>query len=271
MTSPFAAALREARGLLASTAPTAPGEAPVATRVLRELDDAIARLGGRESDRDLLSIVCHDLKEPLASIVMGAGFLRRTVPATEAAALRVIEAVARSAERMTQIVSDFHDLAKLETHSLEVDVRPQDLVATVAAAIGSLEPGARHKGLTLDLEAPESLQARCDGPRVAQIVSKLVGNAIKFTPAGGRVVVRVAPDATRARVRVTVEDTGCGIPPERIATLFDHAANARRASREGPGLGLPIVRGLTDVQEGKVAVESRVGQGTTVTVTLPAA
>jgi signal transduction histidine kinase len=111
--------------------------------------------------------------------------------------------------------------------------------------------------------------AICDRARLTQIVSKLVGNALKFTAPGGRVSVRVAEE--NGRVRVSVSDTGRGIPSERFPGLFDHTVNARRSPRDGPGLGLAIVRGLVDLHGGELMVESRVGEGTTFAFTLPGA
>src|SRR5882672_8085823 len=114
MATPFVIALRGALALLAA-APAEANEAGVARKIVREIEQGLARFEGREgTEGDLISIVCHDLKDPLASIVMGAGFLRKTVPADDGAARRVVEAIARSTERMGQVIGDFHDLAKLE-------------------------------------------------------------------------------------------------------------------------------------------------------------
>jgi signal transduction histidine kinase len=99
----------------------------------------------------------------------------------------------------------------------------------------------------------------CERARLGHIVTKLVGNALKFTRPGGRVTVRAARDGDA--VRFTIEDTGRGIAPERLTEIFDHAANARRSPRDGPGLGLAIVRGLVQLFGGAVGVESRVDEG----------
>jgi signal transduction histidine kinase len=267
MASPLVDALREARTKLASAA-VEPGEARVAKRIARELDKAIDRLEGRNADKDLVAIVCHDLKDPLASIVMGSGFLRKTIPPEDAAARRVIDAIARSADRMSQVVGDFHDLARLEDGTLSVERRPCDVVAVLRGAIGPLEAQASEKGVAFELDAPtDPVVACCDHGRLAQIVAKLAGNALKFTAAGGRVVVRVARGDDGALVSVT--DTGRGISPDRLATVFDHDANARRMPRDGPGLGLAIVKGLIELQKGTIALESKAGEGTTVAIALP--
>jgi signal transduction histidine kinase len=270
MPSTLLSVLREARGALAGASTAEPGEAAVARRLARELDLAIARLSGQEPEKDLVSIICHDLKDPLASIVMGAGYLKKTVASEgdEArSSRRVVEAISRSADRMSQVIGDFHDLSKLDMGTLEINLAPCDVVAALHAAMGPLKAQAEEKSIGLSFEAPaQPAVARCDRTRLLQIVGKLTHNAVKFTPPKGSVVVRVTSEDKL--VRVSVSDTGRGISPEILGDIFDHAANARRTPREGPGLGLAIARGLVELQGGQIAVESRVGQGTTLSFTL---
>jgi two-component system phosphate regulon sensor histidine kinase PhoR len=270
MTTPLIAALRAARASIGAAVTVEPVEAAVARRLARELDDAIATLDGSQPEKDLVAIVCHDLKDPLASIVMGTGFLKKTIRADEGAARRVVDAISRSADRMSQLIGDFHDLAKLEAGLLSFEPRPCDVVASLHGAIGSFEPQARERGLELRLE-PEGVRpvVMGDPSRFTQISSKLIGNALKFTTPPGRVTVRVSEKD--GRVRIAVSDTGRGIASERIARLFDYATNARRSPRDGPGLGLAIVRGLVELHRGEITVESRVGEGSTFAVTLPRA
>jgi signal transduction histidine kinase len=273
--SPFVVALRGALALLAA-APVQPGEASVAKKILRDIEQSLARLEGKEGgDADLISIVCHDLKDPLASIVMGAGFLRKTISADDSAARRVVEAIARSTERMSQVIGDFHDLAKLETGRVTLDLRPWDVVATLHGAVTALEPKARERNVRLELELPPPpLVASCDRPRLTQVVAKLVGNAIKFTNAEGRVTVRAertpVDGVDGGEVRIAVSDTGRGIPAERLTSIFDHQANARRTPRDGPGLGLAIAQGLLQLQGRAIQVESKVDEGSVFSFTLPA-
>jgi signal transduction histidine kinase len=261
-------ALREARTALGAAAPAEPGEAAVAKKLARDLDETIARLEGKEPPKDLMSIVCHDIKDPLASIVMGAGFLKKTIPADDAPARRVVDAIARSADRMNRVVSDFHDLAKLESGTLEIEVRSCDVAAVLDAATSLLGQQARGADVALRFEAASSpLPAVCDRARLLQIVSKLVDNAVRFTASGGQVLVRAEREG--AFVRVSVRDTGRGIPAERLDEIFDRAANARRSPRDGPGLGLAIARGLVEAQGGSVGVESRPDEGSLFWFTLP--
>jgi signal transduction histidine kinase len=268
MTTPFVIALRGALALLAA-APAEPAEAGVARKIVRDMEQSLARLEGREgNEADLIAIVCHDLKDPLASIVMGAGFLKKTVPAEDGAARRVVEAIARSTDRMGQVIGDFHDLAKLEAGRIQLDLRPWDVVAILQAAVPSLEPRARERGVRLELEVPDTaLIALSDRLRLLQVLSKLVGNAIKFSSAEGRVVVRA--EGKGGAVRIAVSDSGRGIPAERLASIFDHTANARRTPRDGPGLGLAIAQGLLRLQGSHIEVESRVEKGSVFSFALP--
>ncbi|HEV3189595.1 MAG TPA: histidine kinase dimerization/phospho-acceptor domain-containing protein, partial [Polyangiaceae bacterium] len=153
MTSPLLAALRAARDLVASATVEA-GDAAVARRILGDLDETIARLAGDDPDKDLLSIVCHDLKDPLASIVMGAGFLKKTLPSEDASSRRVVDAIGRSADRMANVVGDFHDLARLEAGRMELDRRPCDVVGALESGKPSFEAQASPHGIRLELDLP---------------------------------------------------------------------------------------------------------------------
>jgi signal transduction histidine kinase len=264
--SPFVTALREARARIAS-ASTSPVEASAARRIERELEQTIARLEGTEADKDLIAVVCHDLKDPLASIVMGAGFLRKALSTEDPAAKRVVEAIARSADRMGQVVGDFHDLAKLEAGRLAVEHQVCDVVVTLKGALAPFAAQAKEKGVQLEVEMPPALTIHCDRARLIQTFGKILGNALKFTPANGRITVRVAAEGAGASI--TVEDNGRGIAADRLPTIFDHGANARRTPRDGPGLGLAIARGVTELQGGTITVRSQPGEGSAFTFTLP--
>jgi two-component system, sensor histidine kinase ChiS len=145
-----------------------------------------------------------------------------------------------------------------------------DVSSTLQAALLSFEASAKDAGIRLELELPDApLEAFCDRGRLMQIVSKLVSNALRFTQAQGGVVVRASREGDL--VRISVSDTGRGIAADRLSTIFDYAANARRTPRDGPGLGLAIVRGLVELQGGRATVESRISEGSVFAFTLPAA
>jgi|CZKU01.1.fsa_nt_gi signal transduction histidine kinase len=275
--SPFVIALRGALAGLASAAstePLDPAEALVAMKLVRDLEQGLARLEQKgPPEADLISIACHDLKDPLASIVMGAGFLRKTVAPEDAAAKRVVEAIVRSTDRMGQVIGDFHDLAKLETGRIALDLRPWDVVAVLQGAVSGFEAKARERNVQFQVHVPAGpLLAVCDRARLVQVVTKLVANAVKFTNAEGRVALRIegVEPAKGGGARITVSDTGRGIPADRLPSVFDYAANARRTPRDGPGLGLPIAQALVLLQGSNIEVTSTVDQGSAFSFTLPA-
>jgi hypothetical protein len=173
MPTPFVAALYAARSSLASPHPVEAEEAGVARRLIREVDAAIARLEGKDAEKDLVAVVCHDLKDPLASIVMGAGYLKKTLPDNGdegRASRRVVEAILRSAHRLSQLVGDFHDLARLGAGTLQLDLHYCDVVATLDGALGPLAKEAAERSISLSFETPAGpLLANCDRARLVQI------------------------------------------------------------------------------------------------------
>jgi len=273
MAKPLVDALRQSRELVSAANAPGPLERAAVRKLVRSIDEAIARLNGDPNRVDLASVVCHDLKDPLASIVMGAGFLHKTVGAKDDSARRVVNAIVRSAERLGHVISNFHDLAALETGRLTLDPHPWDVTAVLAAELDGLASMAAERGVRLAFETPDRpAMALCDRPRLIQVIHNLVSNAVRFTEAEGSVVIRVeANDPTGRRVRVIVRDTGRGIPPDRLPAVFDHAANAAQISRDGPGLGLPIVKGLVELHGGEVTATSVLGEGSSFEVLLPKA
>lgn len=221
--------------------------------------------------KDLLSVICHDLKDPLASIVMGAGFLKKVLPQDEsmAAARRVTEAIHRSAERMNQVIGDFYDLGKLEAGELTVETRPHDAAAMAHAAFDLFLSRAKEKGLSLEQQISETpMSVTCDRARVVQVFSKLIANAIKFTPEGGSIVLKVEP-REGGKVWFAVSDTGRGVPEARKPHVFDREANQRQTPRDGPGLGLAIAKGLVALHGGEIGLLDNDPAGTTVWFTIP--
>ena len=245
--------------------------------VARAVDEALARAtpqaaeeSPRKTRKDLISVICHDLKDPLASIVMGAGFLKKVLPEGDslASARRVVDAILRSSARMNSVVDDFHALGKLETSTLSLDRHPHDGGAIVHAAFDAFVQRAAEKSIALTLAAPDTTAAIiCDRAHVLNALSKLIGNALKFTPAGGTITLIL--EARDDGLWFAVRDTGRGIAEERLATVFDREVNALQTPRDGPGLGLAIVKGITALHGGRSGVESTLGAGSTFWMSLP--
>jgi signal transduction histidine kinase len=178
----------------------------------------------------------------------------------------------RNTQNLIELVNDLLDAAKLESGSLQLEFASTDLRALVHEICEPLEPLAREKGITLAEELPAELplMVRADRAKLRRVIVNLLSNALKFTPKGGRVSVRV--EQFEERMRVSVADTGVGIAAEDIPLLFDKYEQARhRATRgeKGTGLGLYITRQLVELHGGEIHVESEVGRGSTFSFTLP--
>jgi len=228
-----------------------------------DMSEQLAR--SREAERAVLLSVSHELRTPLTAIRGYAeGLEDGTVDPQTAASV-----VGREADRLGRLVGDLLALVKLEQGVLDIRSEPVDLAEAAHEAERRLRPQATASDVKVVVQADGGADtATADADRVVQVVSNLVENAIRVTPAGGTVTVSAAPGA------ITVSDTGPGIPAEDLEHAFDRFHLRRRHGRgspDGAGLGLAIVRELTEAMGGSVAVESSPGAGATFTVSLPPA
>jgi signal transduction histidine kinase len=225
-----------------------------------EMHDQLAR--SREAERAVLLSVSHELRTPLTAIRGYAeGLQDGTVEPAVAA-----DVVGREADRLGRLVGDLLALVKLEQGVLDIRTEDFDLAEAAHEAERRLRPQAAASGVTVRVEAAKRAPAHADGDRVAQILANLVENAIRVTPSGGTVTVTASPGT------VTVADTGPGIPADDLEHAFDRFHLRRRHGRgspDGAGLGLAIVRELSEAMGGSVAVESTAGGGAAFAVTLP--
>jgi PAS domain S-box-containing protein len=220
---------------------------------------------------ELLAVVSHDLKNPLGAILLTTALMRRMkFEGEQGERLQGnVEKIQRAAERMNSLIRDILDLARIEAGHFLIEPAPHPPLALMDEALELLQPLAAQKGLRMERQVrSQSLgPVHCDRERVLQVFSNLLGNAIKFTPAGGSVLVCAEPD--EGSVRFSVKDTGPGIPAEQLPHLFDRYWQARDKARMGTGLGLFIARGIVAAHGGQIWVESIVGKGTTFSFTLP--
>ena len=178
-----------------------------------------------------------------------------------------MDIVAQSSERLLRLVNQILDMSRLRAGLVELDRKPLDFVWLLDQVVEELHPRAEEAGITLERERLGSNFAyHGDEERLHQLVVNLRANAIRFTPRGGRVVVRLI-DAD-AELELQVEDTGVGIPADALPHIFDAYRQAHR-ERGGTGLGLAIVRGIVDAHGGRVTAESQEGKGSRFTVLLP--
>src|SRR5215813_1876112 len=231
---------------------------------------AAAEAANRSKD-EFLAMVSHELRSPL-NAVLGYTRMLRSGPVDRESINNVISIVERNAKAQLQIVEDLLDSARIIAGKLRIEPGPVDLVPVLEAALDTARSAAEAKGVTLAADfgtLPE--QVLGDPTRLQQVVWNLLTNAVKFTPEGGRVELRMEGDADS--VRITVSDTGKGIEPEFLPFVFDHfrQADASSARRHGGlGLGLSLVKHLVELHGGTIAAESEgKGRGAAFTVTLP--
>lgn len=253
-------------------APIDPAELLGRVQVLLRARQFSLRAAEAEKQRlDLLNIVAHELRTPLAAIKGFASailtFSDRLAPDEHDDYLREIST---AVDHMSEMVGNLLDLARLESGRLRIDRQPEALLPVLAAAV--TEARQRFPDRVIILDAPEELpQVLADRRRLRQVVANLIENAVKYSPEGGEIEVSSAADGERIWFAVT--DHGIGIPAEHHSAVFEsfyrvNSPHTRDIS--GTGLGLAICRRIVEEHEGTIELQSAEGCGTTVTVRLPA-
>ena len=231
-------------------------------------DDAVA------TRDDFLGIVGHELRNMLTAVV---GFAALIVKAESGAdehqgeqVLMHARRIQRSGSRMNRLIGDLLDVASIEAGVLAVKRQLGDPIQVVTEAVDTFQTHAAASGVSLlsDVGVVPSV-AEFDSARILQVLANLVGNAIKFTPRGGTVVVHLEGGAED--LRFAVRDTGVGIPAEHLDTVFERFRQLDRDDRRGVGLGLYISKCIVQGHGGRIGVESGTGQGSTFWFTLPVA
>lgn len=229
-----------------------------------------------EMKSNFVALVSHELRTPLTSILGFSSYMLtgKLGPVTDAQRTG-LESIHRQANRLKAIIADFLDIARIEAGKAEFRREPVVLADVIRRVIEDLRPQAMEKQLHVAFVAhctSAEGTAIADEARVAQVLTNLLGNALKFTEAGGQVRVELA--RAQDRVLARVHDTGMGIPEEELPRIFDRFYQVEKvATRKagGTGLGLSIVKNIVEALGGTVTVDSRVGEGTCFTVALPAA
>jgi signal transduction histidine kinase len=220
---------------------------------------------------EILGVVSHDLRNPLSVIAMCGARLAGEDDLDRAGAADIGQTIQEAAAWTQRLVADLLDIASIEAGKLSVQKRRHDPVIIAAKSAVALEHLATERGVELELITPDTVTAvAVDEQRIVQVLSNMIGNALKFTNRGGRVSVEVAQEGNT--VRFSVRDTGSGIPAEHLPRVFDRFWQAdQRASIRGSGLGLSIAKGIVDAHGGRIWVESAVGAGSAFHFTVPLA
>jgi signal transduction histidine kinase len=215
---------------------------------------------------DVLAIVAHDLRNPLDRISASVALLLdESLPAESHP--RLLAVVQRTVAGMNRLVRDLLDAASIDSGQLALDRRHVDVTQVLESVCETFHAEATAKDLRLEWHVAGTLAVYADHGRVMQLLGNLLSNAIRLTPAGGRIDVRA--ELAGDMVQVSVADTGPGIPPHDVPFLFERFWQGARKGRGSAGLGLAIARGIAESHGGSIRVESEVGCGTTFFFTLP--
>jgi signal transduction histidine kinase len=236
-----------------------------ANRKLREVDQLKSRF---------FASVSHELRTPLTLLLAPTeSLLAEEVGRLAGQARRFVELIHANALKLLQQINDLLDLARLDAERMELNVAPVDLGPLVGALVRTAEPLASQRGIELRYAAERSADTvPVDGEKVEKVVLNLISNALKFTPPGGRVEVLLRQTASGARI--TISDTGIGVPRKDLERIFDRFAQVDASGTRrypGSGIGLALVKELVELHKGWVDVESEPGIGSRFSVTLPSA
>ena len=231
-----------------------------------------ARLDAEEATRareEILSVVSHDLRNPLGTILMGVGTLQQIVEPGDPKSDRIrtiAERIQRQSDRMARLIEDLVDFAGIQAGRLSIERRPIQPEAIVAATSELLALTAQERGIGFSVDvAPNLPTIEVDPDRAIQVLSNLLANAIKVTTKGARVSIGAQGDG---EVVFFVRDSGPGIEADELPRLFERYWRSKKATYKGAGLGLSIARGIVEAHHGRIWAESQVGVGTTFFFTL---
>ncbi|HYR08413.1 MAG TPA: ATP-binding protein, partial [Longimicrobium sp.] len=244
--------------------------ADLARRTALEVEKGrlVERLRHALQARDqVLAYVAHDVRSPLGGIGLLAEMLIRA-PGTEEERRRSLNSILQAARQIDRLIQDLLDASRLQAGRLRLHVAAEAVGPVIRETVLVLGPAAGQAGVELRLDVPERVPpVLADRDRLLQVLSNLLGNAIKFTPPGGTITLGVRP--AEGEMLFSVSDTGRGIEAEDLPRLFDRFWQAERTREGGAGLGLAIARGLVEAHGGRIWAESRPGEGSTFSFTLP--
>ena len=224
--------------------------------------------------RQMAADIAHELRNPLAIV---QGDLEAMLDGVRPLSKDAVASVHEETRLLSRLITDLRDLSLAEAGQLPLQREPTDLGELARASVERLVSRALDKGVDLRAEAPEDTEglpeAYVDPDRISQVLGNLVENAIRHTPEGGRIMVSLEPENGGQTVRVTVHDTGAGVPEDHLPNVFERfyrADRSRSRSGGGSGIGLAVVKQLVEAHDGRVWVQSTSGEGASFDFTLPA-
>jgi signal transduction histidine kinase len=246
-------------------------DAELAMRESLKLEhEARARAEQAKNLRDeVLAIVAHDLRNPLHTILASSAAMLE-LPLSAEDRTRQLEVIRRSANTMNILISDLLDVASIELGNLSIGREEFAIREVLEHTVETFYQRARERGITVDDDLSAVLPSVVgDSGRLAQVLSNLLANALKFTPEGGR--IRLGTRYKDGEVEIAVENSGAGIAPESLPHVFDRFWRADRTGPAGAALGLAVAEGLAAAHGGRIWVESTPGEPTTFRFTVPVA
>lgn len=223
----------------------------------------------KNAREELMEVVSHDLRNPLSSILMNSHILKKFMDGQEEKTKSILDRIFRSATAMNNLIEDILNVTKLEANQVTLDIKLMPLHGVLQETIDLMHTLANDKNIRLEL-ARDSIECNVevDHGRMLQVFSNILGNAIKFTPENGSIIAKIDKCGPEF-VRISIKDTGPGIPAENLPYVFDRFWQAKEAKRLGTGLGLAIVKGIVERHGGEIWAESVNRQGTTFVMQLP--
>lgn len=234
---------------------------------LREIEEALRR--AVRAHEEVLSVVAHDLRNPLNTLLLQLQLLRRRGKEAGPSEQRVVDRMQKTAMRMNRLIQDLLDVVRIDASTLGLERAQVAAQSLLTEIVETQREAVAEASLQLHLDVKSELpDLWADHDRLLQVLENLVGNAVKFSSPGGRITVGATTQGSE--VLFWVADEGAGIPAESLSHLFDRFWQAHTTDRRGAGLGLAIVKGIVETHGGRISVESRVGVGTTFFFTVPA-
>jgi|GEM_PF-1182492 len=231
-------------------------------RLYRQAQDAV------QAREEVLAVVSHDLRNPLSTIQMAASMLHDSNQERRSDNLKWMEVIRRALGGMERMIEDLLDLSSIDAGHFSIAPEEHDVSSMIAGVCETFQPLAEQASVNLQCEAdPELSTVWIDSHRIQRVFSNLLGNALKFTPEGGSIVLRARQKDEQ--VCFSVEDSGPGIPAEQLPHVFNRYWQARKGDRRGAGLGLAIARGIVEQHGGGIWVESEPGEGAVFYFTIP--